>query len=94
MEKPVYLYYQLDNFYQNHRRYVKSRDAGQLKGESKTVDELDDCYPIKQNKDLGYTTDTTSVLGGTLKPDDPAVPCGLVAKSYFNGKLLKSINFS
>ena len=25
MIKPVHLYYQLDNFYQNHRRYVKSR---------------------------------------------------------------------
>ena len=25
MTKPVHLYYQLDNFYQNHRRYVKSR---------------------------------------------------------------------
>jgi len=25
MEGPVYVYYQLDNFYQNHRRYVKSR---------------------------------------------------------------------
>jgi hypothetical protein len=23
---PIYVYYQLDNFYQNHRRYVKSRD--------------------------------------------------------------------
>lgn len=22
---PVYVYYQLENFYQNHRRYVKSR---------------------------------------------------------------------
>lgn len=26
MVAPVYVYYQLDNFYQNHRRYVKSRD--------------------------------------------------------------------
>jgi hypothetical protein len=26
IEGPVYVYYQLDNFYQNHRRYVKSRD--------------------------------------------------------------------
>jgi len=23
MKGPVYVYYQLDNFYQNHRRYVK-----------------------------------------------------------------------
>ena len=30
---PVYVYYQLDNFYQNHRRYVKSRDSAQLNGE-------------------------------------------------------------
>ena len=26
IEGPIYVYYQLDNFYQNHRRYVKSRD--------------------------------------------------------------------
>ena len=24
-DEKVFLYYQLDNFYQNHRRYVKSR---------------------------------------------------------------------
>jgi len=26
IEGPIYVYYQMDNFYQNHRRYVKSRD--------------------------------------------------------------------
>ena len=30
----MYLYYEIKNFYQNHRRYVKSRDAAQLRGES------------------------------------------------------------
>ncbi|KAJ4960893.1 hypothetical protein NE237_020803 [Protea cynaroides] len=30
MKSPVYVYYQLDNFYQNHRRYVKSRSDKQL----------------------------------------------------------------
>ncbi|GAB4840651.1 Putative ALA-interacting subunit 2 [Ancistrocladus abbreviatus] len=30
MKAPVYIYYQLDNFYQNHRRYVKSRSDEQL----------------------------------------------------------------
>lgn len=34
--KPVYLYYGLKNFYQNHRRYVKSRDDNQLLGRSYT----------------------------------------------------------
>lgn len=29
-ERDVFLYYSLANYYQNHRRYVKSRDDGQL----------------------------------------------------------------
>ncbi|XP_077244396.1 ALA-interacting subunit 5 isoform X2 [Tasmannia lanceolata] len=31
MKQPIYVYYQLDNFYQNHRRYVKSRNDKQLR---------------------------------------------------------------
>ena len=34
MRAPVYLYYEIKNFYQNHRRFVKSRDASQLRGDS------------------------------------------------------------
>ncbi|XXG65649.1 hypothetical protein AAC387_Pa05g3293 [Persea americana] len=30
MKQPIYVYYELDNFYQNHRRYVKSRSDKQL----------------------------------------------------------------
>lgn len=30
MKAPIYIYYQLDNYYQNHRRYVKSRSDQQL----------------------------------------------------------------
>lgn len=33
MTQPVYVYYGLKNFYQNHRRYVKSRNDNQLRGE-------------------------------------------------------------
>jgi hypothetical protein len=44
---PIYVYYQLDNFYQNHRRYVKSRDNTQLYGTYQTVDKLKtSCDPI------------------------------------------------
>ena len=30
LEPPVYMYYKLTNYYQNHRRYVKSRSDMQL----------------------------------------------------------------
>lgn len=33
MKPPIYVYYELDNYYQNHRRYVKSRSSLQLLGE-------------------------------------------------------------
>jgi len=32
MNGPIFFYYQLTNFYQNHRRYVKSRSDTQLRG--------------------------------------------------------------
>ncbi|CAA6668648.1 unnamed protein product [Spirodela intermedia] len=38
MKSPIYVYYQLDNFYQNHRRYVKSRNDWQLRDASKAND--------------------------------------------------------
>ncbi|XWS27632.1 hypothetical protein CRYUN_Cryun26dG0134300 [Craigia yunnanensis] len=44
MEQPIYVYYQLDNFYQNHRRYVKSRSDSQLK-DRKSEGEADSCKP-------------------------------------------------
>ena len=44
----MYMYYGLENFYQNHRRYVKSRDDAQLLGEVKSVDSIsDDCKPYR-----------------------------------------------
>ena len=46
---PIYVYYQLDNFYQNHRRYVKSRSFSQLQGNYLGVSSLTDCDPITQN---------------------------------------------
>ncbi|CDW57591.1 CDC50 domain containing protein [Trichuris trichiura] len=45
VESPVYLYYGLSGFYQNHRRYVKSRDDIQLLGDPKHVSS--DCAPFQ-----------------------------------------------
>uniref|UniRef100_A0A6N2LQA4 ALA-interacting subunit n=1 Tax=Salix viminalis TaxID=40686 RepID=A0A6N2LQA4_SALVM len=44
MKKPIYVYYQLDNFYQNHRRYVKSRSDKQLKS-LKNENDTSSCKP-------------------------------------------------
>ncbi|RMD40058.1 hypothetical protein DV735_g5081, partial [Chaetothyriales sp. CBS 134920] len=66
---PVYLYYKLTNFYQNHRRYVKSLDTDQLKGHfiSNSSISSSACNPLRTNgSDFAY------------------YPCGLIANSIFN----------
>ena len=85
MEKPVFFYYEIDNFYQNHRRYINSRSTKQLAGEK--VDESvlrSDCSPVVTNAQMGQTV---AVDGTTiLDPNAIAIPCGLIAKSMFTGK--------
>ncbi|RZB98450.1 ALA-interacting subunit 3 isoform E [Glycine soja] len=44
MKSPIYVYYQLDNFYQNHRRYVKSRNDDQLRDSGK-ASSVSGCEP-------------------------------------------------
>ncbi|XP_010244716.1 PREDICTED: putative ALA-interacting subunit 2 [Nelumbo nucifera] len=51
MEAPIYIYYQLDNYYQNHRRYVKSRDDRQLLYGLKYND-TSSCKPEQSNNGL------------------------------------------
>ena len=69
MDPPVLLYYKLTNFYQNHRRYVKSLDQNQLRGDHVTADKLKggDCKPL-----------------GAIN-NKAVYPCGLIANSVFNG---------
>lgn len=91
---PIYIYYQLDNFYQNHRRYVKSRDNSQLAGTYRSVKDLGNCDPIKQvkhlwkNQKISVEERKKPVKNGVppvqMDDEQPAIPCGLVAKSFFN----------
>lgn len=46
----VYMYYGLSNYYQNHRRYVKSRDDDQLLGRL-TLPPSTDCKPFSDTDD-------------------------------------------
>ena len=84
MEKKIMIYYQLNGFYQNHRRYVKSKSDDQLNGKDINLAQMkdsQDCDPAVTNKDMNKSI---SVNNTKLNEDDVAIPCGLIAKSYFN----------
>ena len=81
IDETIFMYYKIENFQQNHRRYVKSRSNKQLLGNDLTVEELSDCEPIVTNAQVDKYF---SINGTALDPDAPAFPCGLVAKSIFN----------
>jgi hypothetical protein len=69
VKPPILFYYRLTNFYQNHRRYVKSLDTAQLKGDARDANAIrsGDCDPLD------------------VAPDNrPYYPCGLIANSMFN----------
>jgi len=69
----VFIYYGLTNFYQNHRRYVKSRDDKQLYGDLTSKNQ--DCSPFL----------TKSVEGEAEKT---YAPCGAIANSLFNDTIV------
>ncbi|KAD3640594.1 hypothetical protein E3N88_29817 [Mikania micrantha] len=80
MDPPIFVYYQLDNFYQNHRRqimlvplfgfrYVKSRSDKQLRGAAYEF-ATKECEPESRVNTSGIWK--------------PIVPCGLIAWSLFN----------
>lgn len=68
----VFFYYGLSDFYQNHRRYVRSYDANQLHGQlSKSVSS--DCGPFDQVGKGANNGTTAKVIA----------PCGAIANSMF-----------
>ncbi len=77
MRAPIYLYYKLENFYQNHRRYASSRSDVQLAGSVIPFSTASSsCSPIVINQ---ASQDNTSAA-----TSDVYSPCGLIAWSMFN----------
>lgn len=68
---PVLFYYHLTDFYQNHRRYVKSFSQDQLLGDALSGGSINgsDCAPLTYDRN------------GSGRP---IYPCGLIANSIFN----------
>ncbi|XP_077289085.1 cell cycle control protein 50A [Arctopsyche grandis] len=70
----VYIYYGLSNYYQNHRRYVKSRDDSQLLGQL-SLTPSSDCEPFAYDSN------------NTTSERKPIAPCGAIANSLFSDEL-------
>jgi hypothetical protein len=71
IKPPVFLYYRMTEFYQNHRQFIKNFDADQLLGNPVMQSTVDDsCGPLGSNGSVIY------------------YPCGLIANSIFNGKVI------
>ena len=80
------VYYKLDNFFANHRNFVKSRNFKQLRGAATyPADEaqiITSCSPLVYNQDMDDTA--TSIVNNSLDPSNIAQPCGIIANYNFN----------
>ncbi|XP_044754398.1 cell cycle control protein 50A isoform X2 [Coccinella septempunctata] len=65
-EGKVYMYYGLSNYYQNHRRYVKSRDDNQLLGRLENPVSTD-CMPF--HKDNGIPIAPCGAIANSMFSD-------------------------
>mmetsp|Transcript_63824 Transcript_63824/g.152224 ORF Transcript_63824/g.152224 Transcript_63824/m.152224 type:complete len:402 (-) Transcript_63824:231-1436(-) len=72
MQPPIWIYYELDGFHQNHRRYAGSRDEDQLRQTPKWTHRQEEGAHA-QCKLWAYDPDGR-----------PQYPCGLIARSVFN----------
>jgi LEM3 (ligand-effect modulator 3) family / CDC50 family len=75
MDAPVHVYYVLSDFYQNHKRYVRSVDYNQLHGEDASAGSLGNCVPQRY---VGSEPKPSLNNSGLMNP------CGLTAWSLFN----------
>ena len=86
MASPVFVYYELTNFYQNHRRYVASRDDDQLAAGDSVSTGADayssNCSPWYQSTYVDSLDKSTNYQ---------LYPCGLVARSVFNDTFTVSV---
>ena len=91
IDSPVFVYYQLIGFFQNSRRYVKSKETDQLTGDD--IGAHDNCEPAEKNSQMGLPYGIKALDGvSDLSDGNIAVPCGLMAKTFFNDSFEFKVN--
>ena len=94
----IYVYYELTNFFQNHKRYVRSRDDNQMGGGGApppdgTIDDVGGGLgvkgPAERCEPRRYAPGSNTSLPAGSRP--VISPCGLVAWSNFNDSFSASL---
>ncbi|KAL4549248.1 hypothetical protein Ndes2526B_g04279 [Nannochloris sp. 'desiccata'] len=84
MEPPIYVVFELGDFHQNYRRYVRSYD-GQQMHDGSPMPGMSACAPFRYQ---GATDDANDSL-----PENGAIlPCGQIAHSFFNDSYALALN--
>mmetsp|Transcript_1014 Transcript_1014/g.1989 ORF Transcript_1014/g.1989 Transcript_1014/m.1989 type:complete len:497 (+) Transcript_1014:229-1719(+) len=78
----VFVYYEIENFYQNHRRYVKSVSESQLTGEV-----VLNPVTLLTDSSLSTSCDPSESFSNDDFFERIFYPCGLIALSVFNDGL-------
>ena len=78
MSPPIFVYYRLSNFYQNHRRYATSQSVEQLHGDSDP--DLSGCSPDQWQHHWSQQNQRQDIY-----------PCGAIAGSFFNDTFTASL---
>ena len=73
----IILSYRLTNYPQNHNRYISSRSNDQLRGEYVDYSGMSDCGDFRS-------------VNGSESKENWLLPCGAVARSFFNDTFLFS----
>ncbi|KAM3139216.1 hypothetical protein pb186bvf_008626 [Paramecium bursaria] len=81
MKAPVFVSFELSGFFQNTDAYFQSRSQDQFYGNENF--DSNECHPYITNKNMSKTI---SITGKPLNEDDAAIPCGVVAYTYMNGR--------
>lgn len=86
VDGPIYFYYKLTNFFQNHRRYVQSRSDAQLAGESGTTSS---CEPLEYYNDkllypcgLIANSHFSDDFSAQVTPNGEVIPTALAGKEW------------
>ena len=88
MKSPIMIYYQIDDFRENHRFYMDNKSDKQLKGEEVSKSDLEKSGECENSLYIGdFREYGMSTISPSLDDDDIAFPCGLKAKSFFQDEI-------